>query len=227
MSAAEVPRDAGMFDARFQLPDVLSFVQEFRGPRNVHFFDFFSGVGQATKTFRERGFRTQHFDLSDGPQYDITCRVGFIWALTIILSMVPGGLILLGPPCSLWVYMSSSYHGRNLANPEGDCRREGVRAANMLIRNVCVLMFIAHFYGLYFVLEQPSSSQMRNYSWIVQLCQALQLQHVTTWMREFGHVIAKPTFLLSNMVTALGLRRVWSKQREQRKKDHWPKLGFG
>ena len=207
---------AEAWDARHHLAEVLEFTNSFAGDRTLHFFDFFSGVGEATKTFRSKGYEACNYDLEEGD--DVVSKSGFFKALGIILMMVQSGLILLGPPCSLWVFFSSSFHKRTKHNAAGDENKRAIRDANTLVRNVCLLLGIAHFRGLYFILEQPSSSQMKNYNWIVMLCKALRLRKISTWMRAFGHMIPKPTYLLSNMTTAQELRRVWTKQRELQRK---------
>ena len=182
-----------------------------------HFFDFFSGVGQASKTFKAKGYKTHNFDILSGG--DLVTRTGFFAALAIFMSLVRGALVLLGPPCSLWVYMSNSFHGRRKHMAAGDLSKAAVRAANTLIRNVVFLLALGHYRGIFFLLEQPSSSPLRNYSWIRRLAEALRCKKVHTWLKEFGHQIPKPTYLLSNMVRAAELRRVWSKRRELKRKD--------
>ena len=204
------------WDARVHLPEILDFVKNFSGERCVHFFDVFSGVAEATKTFRGKGYETRNFDILQGD--NMVSKAGFFLALNVILMMVPAGLLLLGPPCSLWVFFSSSFHKRTLSNPAGDTSKKLVRDANTLVRNVVLLLAIANYRNLFFILEQPSSSKMKNYSWLARLSRALGLRKITTWMRCFGHQIPKPTWLLSNMTTARQLRKVWSRHREMARK---------
>ena len=195
----------------------LGFVRAYSEERTGHFFDFFSGAGQASQTFKGKGYKTHCFDILSGG--NLVTRTGFFTALSIFMGLVRGALVLLGPPCSLWVYMSNSYHGRRKHLAAGNLSRAAVRAANTLIRNVCFLLALGHYRGVFFILEQPSSSHMRNYSWIQRLAEALLCKKVHTWLKEFGHQIPKPTYLLSNMVRAGELRRIWSKRRELKRKD--------
>ena len=204
------------WDARLHLEDVLAYVNNWSGRRCVHFFDLFAGVGEASKAFQAKNYEVRSFDLEEGD--DMVSREGFFKALDIVLSMEEGGLILLGPPCSLWVFFSSPFHKRTALNADGDLSKPAVRSANTLVRNVCLLLCIGHWRSLYFILEQPSSSRMHNFRWISWLCQALSLRRVFTWMRCFGHEIPKPTYLLSNLTSAARLRRVWSQQREMNRK---------
>ena len=118
-----------------------------------------------------------------------------------MMAMIAGGLVLLGPPCSLWVFMSSSFHCRSDEFWDGDCSKPAVRAANALVRNVCLILAIGHVRGVFYILEQPGSSKMENYGWLKALSNALQATRVYTWMREYGHLLPKPTYLLSNLPT--------------------------
>lgn len=49
--------------------------------------------------------------------------------------LLPNALVLLGPPCSLFVFLSSSLHKRSPLLSEGDITRYAVRMANAIIRN--------------------------------------------------------------------------------------------
>ena len=52
-----------------------------------------------------------------------------------LCRLLPGALIVLGPPCSLFVWMSSSVHCRSELRPMGDESRFVVRMANAISRN--------------------------------------------------------------------------------------------
>ena len=210
-----------MFEARLHLSLILSYISSWSGQRGVHFFDFFSGVGAAGKVFRSRGYSIRNFDVEDSEDQDVTTQEGFFLALNIILALVEGGLILLGPPCGLWVFMSKSVHKRTKRNPFGDLGREVVQKANCIVRNVTFLLAVAHYRNIYFLLEQPGSSLMEQFPWISILCEELKLIRVFTWMRCFGHAIPKPSYLLSNLAEALDLRRIWSKKRSFCRRVPW------
>ena len=205
--------DEDLFDARAHLAAILNFVQSWKGVRSLHLFDFFAGAGMASTVFSGRGYSCEAFDVVTNGQNDVTKEIGFYRALGIILSLVPAALVLLGPPCSLWVFISSSIHRRTPTNATGDITRKCVRAANCLVRNVILLLCIAHFRLCYFILEQPSSSQMIHFPFMRSLCEQLSMPRIVTWMRCFGHLIPKASYLLSNMDGAKALRTIWSKKR--------------
>ena len=208
------------FDCRMHLPAILAFVRGWHGERFINFFDLFSGAAQATRSFKARGYVTRNFDVEQGQ--DLLTHKGFYEALDIVMALTVGALVLLGPPCSLWVFMANSYHKRKKYNAVGDVSKFPVRCANMLVRNTCFLLSLAHYRRVWFILEQPSSSHMQNYSWVQRLCRVLHARRVFTWLKCFGHVIPKPTYLLTNMRQTMELRRVWSKKRELQRKAMAP-----
>ena len=214
-----------LFEARQHLSDVLDFVARWRGKRSLHFMDFFAGVGVAGYTFTRAGYSADAYDVDLNPSQNITTRVGFFAALTMIMALFPTGLILLGPPCSLWVFMSQSVHQRTVMNAVGDIGKASVRAANCLVRNCTMLLAIAHCRGVFFILEQPSTSRMVHFPWVQALMAALRLKRIGTWMRCFGGSIPKASYLLSNLPSCVSLKRVWSKKRSFERRASWSKLG--
>ena len=214
-----------LFEARQHLSDVLDFVARWRGKRSLHFMDFFAGVGVAGYTFTRAGYSADAYDVDLNPSQNITTRVGFFAALTMIMALFPTGLILLGPPCSLWVFMSQSVHQRTVMNAVGDIGKASVRAANCLVRNCTMLLAIAHCRGVFFILEQPSTSRMVHFPWVQALVAALRLKRIGTWMRCFGGSIPKASYLLSNLPSCVSLKRVWSKKRSFERRASWSKLG--
>lgn len=68
-----------------------------------------------------------------------------------LASKVEFGWLLLGPPCGLFVFMSSSYHGRNCAFPYGDQEKKRVREANQIVINMLIMLCIAHYRRLFFL----------------------------------------------------------------------------
>ena len=212
------------FDCRLHMPEILSFVRAWSGDRFIHFFDLFAGVGQASRSFKARGYVTRSFELEQGQ--DMLSRQGFFEALDIVMGLTVGALVLLGPPCSLWVFMANSYPKRKKHNAVGDVTKFPIRCANMLVRNICFLLSLAHQRSVFFILEQPNSSHMQNYLWVQRLCRALQCKRVFTWLKCFGHAIPKPTYLLTNMRRTVELRRVWSKKRELQRKAIAPLIEY-
>ena len=84
-----------------------------------------------------------------------------------------------------------------------------------------LLLAIAHFRHTFFVLEQPGSSAMEHFPWVSILIRELKLKRIWTWMRAFGHMIPKPSYLPSNMEEAFALRKIWSKKRSFCRRASW------
>ena len=210
------------WDARFHLDEILDFVQKWRGARSLHFFDMYSGAGMASKTFKKFGYSCETYEIEDNPtEHDVTSERGFYCALALVLALFPSALILCGPPCGLWIWISQSVHQRTTFNTVGDIGKHVVRCANTLVRNTILLLTIAHWRGVYYIIEQPKSSKMEHFPWMASLISALKLKRLVTWMRAFGHDIPKPSYLVSNLPGATALRRVWSKKRSFQRQVAW------
>ena len=53
-------------------------------------------------------------------------------------------MLLAGPPCGLFIFLSSSYHRRSVDFPYGNQDLPKIRASNQLVINLLVLLAIAH-----------------------------------------------------------------------------------
>ena len=62
---------------------------------------------------------------------NMVSEAGFYVALHMMMALVAGALVLLGPPCSLWVFMPRSFHGRSKDRVHGDESKLLVRSANV------------------------------------------------------------------------------------------------
>ena len=60
-------------------------------------------------------------------------------------------MILCGPPCGLFVFLSASYHRRSMDFPYGDQSKPKIRGANQLVINLIVLLAVAHKRKIFFV----------------------------------------------------------------------------
>ena len=64
--------------------------------------------------------------------YVMVCAIQFGLSACRLL---PNAAVLLGPPCSLFVYLSSSLHKRSILGAWGDVRIKSVRMANQIVKN--------------------------------------------------------------------------------------------
>ena len=83
----------------------------------------------------------------------------------------PGGILVFAPPCSTWVFLSSSATGRSWSCPEGDTEAVCVKMANIFVRRMiylplghmpCVCTPLRLYYAVkkqvHILVEQPGSS---------------------------------------------------------------------
>jgi len=103
------------------------------------------------QAFQKRGFRCGCYDIArEGIDNDITSYGGFRYLVLLGLRLQHGSsLIMMGPPCSLFVWLSSSVHWRSLFGPAGDPNHVGTQMANAIARNT-VLWLIIQFPLMYF-----------------------------------------------------------------------------
>ena len=179
-------------------------------PRDLTLFDFFSGRGEASKVFQAANYSSASFDIATDRRCDLTTCAGFSLALSLVLSLKVRGLIMAGPPCCLWKLLSSSVHKRKQNRPEGDETRLCVRMANLIVRNLAVLLKLATDRGVFWVIEQPSTSQMWFYQPLQQCLVACKAFRVYTWMGCFGHDLMKASVLWGTLPTLSLLGRTRS-----------------
>ena len=84
--------------------------------------------------------------------------------------------------------------------------------------NTSLLLAVALFFRRFIVLENPSGSYYFKYETCAALAEIFKLTRLTTWMRAFGGIYPKPTWLLTNIAERQRLRQIWSKKREEEQK---------
>ena len=131
--------------------------------RTLDVLDLFAGHGSVSKAFKSVGYCAASYDIHNDTRCDFTSKTGFMQAMSLMLQLRSGGLIMAGPPCSMWTFLASSVHCRSNQCPEGDTSNKKVRMSNLIVRNLAVLLSIADSRGVYWIIEQPSTSKMFDY----------------------------------------------------------------
>ena len=175
--------------------------------RDLTCLDLFAGSGAVSKAFSESGHSTVSYDIVIDPSCDFTSKKGFLNAVLLVLRLESGGLIMAGPPCSLWIFLSSSVHRRSDDCPEGDTSNRKVRMSNLIVRNLAVLLAIADSRGVFWIIEQPHSSSMWKYPPLKQYLDKCNAQRCFTCMGCFGHDLLKPTVLWGTLPSLEKLSR--------------------
>ena len=115
----------------------------------------------------------------------------------MVLAVGVGGLVVTGPPCGWWIWLSSSKHKRTLNKPNGDLNNPGVRKANAIVENALVLLAVAQCRRLAILIEQPGTSMMRAFKpfkafvgdWFLNVkCMNASLCYVHACMASFDGV---------------------------------------
>ena len=226
-------REEERFIAEAHFPEIREYISEWSGDRNLDCLDLFGASGRVAETWKANGKAATSYDIKiGGKEHDITSRVGFFWLLAASLRLQAGALVVAGPPCSLFIFLSSSVHRRRKGREEGDTSNPGVRLANLIVDNMMVFLGIMHERGVYFVLEQPSSSWMFKLPGVLHSMAQIgneNIHRVSTWMAAFGHEMPKCTHLVGTLPTLYRMRRIHSPGRKQRKADKnlWEQTEFG
>ncbi len=188
-------REAQWFHAAQHWDDLNAYIsrQDSAGiVRDLSCLDMFSASRRIERAFQSAGKTATAVDIQLSRALDITSRGGFYALLDHVLHIQPSGLVFAGPPCALFVFMSSSVHRRSASNLLGDTRVYKVRLSNLVVHNLCVLLRIATQREAFWVIEQPSSSSA---------------ERITTWMGQLGHPMAKCTHLCGTLPTMAWLAR--------------------
>ncbi|CAE7358054.1 RHM1, partial [Symbiodinium pilosum] len=94
----------------------------YAGRQRYHAIELFGLSRRVQRCFERRGFLAASLDIrlgrGDDPEQDILSRRGWFNYLDHLMQMLPGALLVAGPPCSLFVYMVS---------PDGQCNRPELR----------------------------------------------------------------------------------------------------
>lgn len=182
-----------IFDAAHHMGEILNYITLFDSlrTRDMHCLDFFGGRGMMSTTWGRHGFTSAKFDKQTTGSQDLLSKEGFFIALEFSLRLVPGGFVPSGPPCSLFIFLSSSYHRRSVKQPRGDETKEKVRLANIIVSNACIILLIGIVRGVKYFIEQPHSSKMFLLPIVKALLKGSAAQRVFTWMGKFEHPLPK------------------------------------
>lgn len=165
--------------------------------RDIHFVECFSGCGEASFQLRLAGFRGVEFDkFTRDATEDIVDMTGLIHIALMVLSILPGGLLIAAPVCSSWC-MTNRYHsGRDGGDRiMGNEAATGVRDGNLQALHLAWLCILAHSRGVYVMVEQVASSILHLHPAMEEALAMLGATKIHTWMGAFGHAMPKPSSL--------------------------------
>ena len=166
-----------------------------------------------------QGREAAAFDVTLNKQDDIVMRSGFFRMVDRTCELVDRGLIVAGPPCSVFGFLSCSVHKRYMSQygVEGDTSLHCVRLSNRITTNFATLLRVCcPLRNLLVVVEQPADSWMFKLPVWQTLIPILCLTMVKTHMGCFRHPMCKATHLLSNLPGIDALTRKMSKNNMRR-----------
>ena len=178
-----------------------------------------SASQHAKQVWEACGYSAKAFDILIDASHDLSSKAGFFVCLAACLTLLPGGLVLAGPPCSLFIWISCSVHRRHEL-PLGDTSRAKVRLANLIATNTAVILQQLIERQVNVMVEQPASSKMFELPAFQQLMDGGTWKIHSTYMGCFGHSMPKETILLSNMKSSrlLCRRMDWAWWRSHKSK---------
>ena len=127
--------------------------------------------------------------------------------LQLGLRIKPGGVIVAGPPCSLFIFLSSSIHRRSRRRPWGNQEYRSVRLSNCIVKNMTTFLQLMSQRRVHFVIEQPFGSQMFDLPPLRRLMSDVAAIRVTTYMGCFAHKMKKRTILAGTLPSLLSMER--------------------
>ena len=131
--------------------------------------EIFAGVAAVTTAATRAGHVAEAIDVViGGKRHDLLTRGGFLTALACVLALPPGGLAVLAPVCSSFVFPNSSRTGRKRGNFAGDARYLPVKRGNAMAAVSMFLFAVALARDCMAVFENPAGSTIFSYleQWI-------------------------------------------------------------
>lgn len=210
------------FVASKHMKELNAFVDQWNGAPDLHSLDLFGRSGVIERQWKLSGYRSLAWDVALCPECDLTCRTGFFNLLACGLRLHENALIVGGPPCSLFIFLSSSCHKRNSEHfgIAGDPSSRPTQIANLIVNNLAVFLgLMLRRRPVFILLEQPGSSVMFQMpSLEKQFKKMIGALCIFTWLGLWGHCLPKPTKLWGNLPGMAAMKRKLTK--EKREKIH-------
>jgi len=183
---AYLPEVCGLVIFGLQVWDIMDWPAE----RNLDVCELWSGVGAVAGAARIRALSAQEFDKARTPMEDITSLSGFRQALQYVLSLREGGLLMMAPVCSSFVWLNSSRCMRTAENHfAGRVSYEPVHTGNVMGEMAAFLFAVAWARGAHVVLENPPASHLWDYLPVKRVLEAINshtpLHHIVTYRCAF------------------------------------------
>lgn len=174
--------------------------------RNLDLVDLFAGKARISRWGELFNLQVAALDREFGQHLDLCTDLGFAHTLCTIMRVKTSGLVMMGPQCSSWVWLSRSTTRRSLTNPYGDTSVETVREGNQVNSRVAMICAICSMLGIAWAIEQPASSLFFHTDLMRAIVAEDNAWQRHFFMKAFGHSNSKPTLLfgVANFLAVLG-----------------------
>jgi len=159
------------------------------------FVEIFSGMESVSHGARAFGFNGLSIDKKHGMEHNILTPLGFLFCLNAVMHIKRHGFLFLAPPCSTWVFLSTSSTGRRKHNAMGDKNNKNVKSQNRLVSRLCHIIWMAHKRWVFVIIEQPMDSCMHLHPRLANILQRFRMETVKLDMGAYGAFSQKPTKL--------------------------------
>ena len=140
--------------------------------------ELWSGMGAIVAVDKKHNYNTATFDLNQMPGVtdtprerceDIIVLEGFQKAISFVLCLGEGALLVLGPDSSSFTFPNSGRHKRHLGHEHGDLLYPPVNVGNLMAVIALFLCQLALARWVHFALENPPDSHMFHF--LQSVCQ--------------------------------------------------------
>ena len=126
--------------------------------RDLDGLEVFAGAKHLTAGCRSHGLLFETIEVQDGADQDVLTPAGLAKTISFLCRVKTRGLLWLGIPCSSWVFVGRANAQRYFFHPEGNTNNEYTSRHNQLAEVGMNLAWLAYCLGVFFVIEQPSTS---------------------------------------------------------------------
>ena len=190
--------------------DVLCSSEWATSPRNLECVEIFAGVGAVASAAWELNLRAATYDKSRIPgsteaTEDITTQQGFRTAVSLVMRLVPTGLLWLAPVCASWGYMNRSRCKRRKSNGyEGDLSYAPVVEGNAMVKITVFLILLAACRGIRAAMENPVNSAMFRYHLVTKVETALAMTSAIAYRCTYESAAYGRRYLKGYRMLAIG-----------------------
>ena len=153
--------------------------------RDLDFLHLFAGDDAPGIAMQRMGRRAAALDVGNDPTEDIFTMAGMMWTGILAARLAPGGACHAGPECKSFVWITRHTSGR-CKHIMGDDTKAAVRRGNFATLLLSWLFTFLSTRGVFWMIEQPSSSVLHRMPAIQTLFAITQPYKLCTWIGAFS-----------------------------------------